>query len=546
MQTDYMKNLKYGLAGAALVGLGIFAGFRLSTTIPQNSVVDVRNNIDKLEQAVWYIEKNYVTTPDSKKLVDDAITGMLEGLDPHSFYIPADEMKQMKEEMSGGFDGIGVEFNILEDTIYIVSPIAGGPSEQLGIQAGDRIVKVDDKNVAGIKVTNNDVMKLLKGPKGTKVKVTIVRRGVKKPLEYTITRDRIPLYSVDYSYMIRPNVGYIKVSRFAETTYEEFMQALTKLKSQGMKSLVLDLRGNPGGYLSMAVEIADEFLSDGRKIVYTEGRIPESKDTYTATERGAFEKGPLVVLIDYGSASASEIVSGAIQDWDRGLIVGVRSFGKGLVQNQKEFADGSAMRLVISKYFTPSGRCIQKPYDLSNEEYENELLERFKSGEIYDASKIKFPDSLKFNTNSGRSVYGGGGVMPDFFVPRDTSSDSDYLTSLISSGAFREFSFNYSDQHPNLKTTYATAAAFSAQFPVNDVLLDEFVKFAEKKDVKFDANGFKTSRTQIGNWVKAFIGRRLYNDDGFYPTFHQTDNVLIEALKLLPKAEELEKNGNLR
>ncbi|MEM8890490.1 MAG: S41 family peptidase, partial [Bacteroidota bacterium] len=470
----------------------------------------------------------------------------LEGLDPHSFYIPSKDMKQMQEQMDGSFDGIGIEFNILDDTIYVAVPISGGPSEKLGIMTGDRIVKVDDKDVAGIGITNTQVMKHLKGPKGTEVKVTILRKGSKELLDFNITRDRIPLNSVDYAYLLDDETGYIRVTRFAETTYAEFREKLSMLIEQGMKNLVLDLRSNPGGYMNMAYKMADEFLGAGKMIVSTEGRIMQSKQEYHASSSiGSFEKGAVVVLIDYGSASASEIVSGAIQDHDRGLIVGVRSFGKGLVQIQEKFEDGSAIRIVISKYYTPSGRCIQKPYDKTDEEYGNEIAERFKSGEIFDQSKVEFPDSLKFNTASGRVVYGGGGIFPDVFVPDDTVGGSKYFTNLRIQDMFRKFAFQYVEKNSSLRKTYDKPEKFVKRFNVSNALINEFTSYATSKGVDYVASDYQKSKKYIDNRIKAYIGRRLHNDAAFFPVFHQVDNVIKEAISLMPKAKTLEETGKL-
>lgn len=541
------RHVRYALFGAILVMVGVLAGFQLKQTSPVEIRMEMTSGFSKFQEAMAFVQRNYVDQPETSKMVDDAIVGMLEGLDPHSFYIDAEERQAMMEQMEGSFEGIGIEFNIVEDTIYVVAPISGGPSERVGLLAGDRIVEVDGENVAGVGIANSDVTQKLRGEKGSKVKVGVRRPGVKRILYYTITRDKIPLYSVDFSYMIRPKTGYIKVSRFAGKTHDEFREALRRLKHNGMKELILDLRGNPGGYMEMAERMADDFLSAGRLVVYTEGRIPESKSRYDATSfYNDFEEGALVVLIDYGSASASEIVSGAIQDWDRGLIVGTRSFGKGLVQTEKEFKDGSAMRLVISRYYTPSGRSIQKPYDKSAEEYDMEIVERFERGEVYDPTKIEFPDSLKFKTNSGRTVYGGGGIMPDVFVARDTTFDSDFMTDLISAGVFQDFSFQYGDQHPDLRENYKKAEDFVKKFKITEEIKQEFLSFAESKGVKKDDKGLATSGDHIWIYLKAFIGRRVFNDEAFYPIFHQADNQLQRALELLPQARELEKSGTFK
>ncbi len=536
------KALKYALFSSACIMIGLLVGFKIKDAVPADLYVGMK----KLEKALDFIERNYVEEKSHEALVDDAIKGVLEGMDPHSFYIPAAEMKQMREQMEGSFDGIGVQFNIYEDTIYVESPISGGPSESLGIMAGDRIVTVDGKNVAGIGITNTDVMGLLKGPKGSEVTVGIARRGKLKLLTFTIVRDRIPINSLDFAYMIDEETGYIKIARFAETTYTEFLDALEDLKQAGMKNLVLDLRNNPGGYMDMARKMADDFLSSGKAIVSTEGRIRGSKQEYRATSSlSAFEEGALVVLIDYGSASASEIVSGAVQDNDRGLVVGVRSFGKGLVQIQEEFEDGSAIRIVISKYYTPSGRCIQKPYDKGAEDYADEINHRFETGEIFDESKIVFPDSLKYSTTSGRTVYGGGGIFPDVFVASDTSGGSDYLTNLQIQQAFRKFSFDYVDNRPELAQQYTSAADFVKRFQVTHKLLRSFTDYAEGLGVAYDAAGYEKSKLLIDNRIKAFIGRRMYSDEAFFPVLNQLDNVLQEAVKLMPVAKRLEKTGKM-
>jgi carboxyl-terminal processing protease len=540
------KGIKYFLFGMAFVSLGLLLGFKITDRSTPGERISLGEGVEKIQQTLSFIQRNYVKDVDNDKLVDDAINGILEGLDPHSIYIPRKQMKEMEEDMNGGFDGIGVEFSIIDDTLYVVSPLSGGPSEKLGIQAGDRIVKVDGENIAGIGLTDTDVMRHLKGPKGTQVKVGIVRRGVKDLLEFDITRDVIPIHSVPYSYMITDDIGYLKVSRFSEKTYTEFALHLRQLLDDGMKNLILDLRNNPGGYLTRAYQMTDEFLPSGKMIVSTDGRISDSRREYVATSAiNQFEEGGLIVLIDYGSASASEIVSGAVQDHDRGLIVGVRSFGKGLVQLQHKFQDNSAIRVVISEYFTPSGRCIQKPYDKTSSEYEKEITERFESGEIYDESKIKVPDSLKYYTASGRTVYGGGGIYPDVFSAPDTSGGSRYLTDLTIKDLFRSYAYSYFDNHPNLSETYKENRSFARNFKVTDEMLISFQEYAADHGVKRDGNGFARSRNLIANRIKSYIGRKLYQDDGFFPVIHEMDKVLQEAVSLMPKAVELQQTGKL-
>ncbi len=541
------KVIKYFLFSFGFVIVGLLVGFTIKDNIPGGRLASIDSGLKKLQDAFMFIEENYVSEPNHEKLVDDAIQGIMEGLDPHSFYIPATDMNQMKEQMEGSFEGIGIQFNIVEDTIYVETPLPGGPSEKLGIMAGDRIIKVDDKLVAGTGITNSDVMKYLKGPKNSEVKVSILRRGQKKLLDFTIVRDKIPLNSVNHAYMLDEATGYIQVTRFAETTYHEFSEKLEALLEEGMENLVLDLRGNPGGYMTMANKIADEFLTRGKLIVSTEGRTAQSRQRYEATSSvGSFETGALVILIDYGSASASEIVSGAVQDHDRGLIVGVRSFGKGLVQIQEEFDDGSAVRIVISQYYTPSGRCIQKPYHKTSEEYEHEIMERFESGEIFDESKIVFPDSLKFKTAAGRTVYGGGGIYPDVFAADDTSYSSQYLTDLRINDLFRKFSFHHVDTHSEIEKQYAGAEEFVLRFQTTQALIDAFISYAAEKEVPFAKADYEKSKALIDNNIKAFIGRRLFGEDAFWPIYHRMDHVLQKGLELVPVAKKLEKTGKVK
>jgi carboxyl-terminal processing protease len=502
----------------------------------------------KIEEVISLLRANYIEPVDEPKLIDDAIRGMLEGLDPHTFYIPATEMQGVKDEMQGSFDGIGVEFNIVDDTILVVSPIAGGPSEKLGIMPGDKIIKINNEKVAGIGIQNGDVVKKLRGKKGTAVKVYMKRQGIKDLLEFEIVRDKIPLHSVDYSYMVDKNTGYIKVNRFAETTVRELMEHLQTLQQKGLKNLILDLRSNPGGYLDQAQMMSDIFLSGGKTLVYTEGRISSSNKRWESTDRIAgFEKGGLIILINQGSASASEIVSGAVQDWDRGLVVGTRSFGKGLVQQQYPLSDGSAVRVVVSRYFTPSGRCIQKPFKKGKEghlEYEQEISDRFEKGEAFDPKKINFPDSLKYKTKAGRIVYGGGAIMPDVYVAPDTTGASKYLTDLIVKNLFRKFSFQFPNRHPEIKNQFKTGLEYSVGYKVTDALLKEFTTYAAENGVAYVEKDFKTSKVQIARNLKVLIGRYLYNDEGFYPVLNEDDPVFLRALALMPKAVELELTGS--
>jgi carboxyl-terminal processing protease len=520
-----------------MLALGMYIGMRMNEPYRRsNSLFSFRTGqFNKLNDIINYINQEYVDTVNQKKLVETTITDMLHQLDPHSAYIPADELQATNEPLEGNFDGIGVEFHIQDDTIMVVSAITGGPSDELGILAGDRIISVDGKNVANIHITSPQVMQSLRGPGGTKVKVTILRNG--QTTDYTITRGKIPIYSVDVAYMLNDQTGYIKVTHFGDRTYEEYLDAFVKLKEKGMKNLVLDLRGNPGGYLKTAIQLADEFLPDNKLIVYTEGRS-RPKESYSATSRGLYSEGGLVVLIDEGSASASEIVAGALQDWDRATIVGRRSFGKGLVQEQSEFPDGSAIRLTIARYYTPTGRCIQKPYEGEGYElYENELLDRFKRGELVSSDSIHFADSLKFVTPGGHIVYGGGGIMPDVFVGLDTSGTSSYLSALNSKGLISEFAYNYLDQNRKQFKKYKSFEEFNSSFEVSGPVLEQFVSFGERNDVKRDEAGLKVSSNIIKTQVKALIARQLYKNEGYYAIMHSMDKTLLKALELVDKKE---------
>ncbi|MFH0865193.1 MAG: S41 family peptidase [Bacteroidota bacterium] len=496
-----------------------------------------KNNFEtdskKLVSALQIIDLYYVDTVNNNKLVETAIVNMLKQLDPHSVYMTKEEMKEANEPLQGNFEGIGVQFNILKDTIMVVTPTPGGPSEKLGIQAGDRIVKIDGQDATGSTINNNWVIKHLRGTKGTKVSVSILRKGKKDFLEYTITRDKIPINSIDATFMATDDIGYIKLNRFGGTTMEEFDESINQLKSSGMKSLILDLRGNGGGYLQTAVDLADEFLGKNKLVVYTEG-INSAKAAYDATNKGDFEKGKLVVLIDEASASASEIVAGAVQDWDRGLIMGRRSFGKGLVQRPFPLTDGSSIRLTTAKYFTPTGRCIQKPYNEGTDKYFKDIAERFKHGESFHPDSIKFPDSLKFYTPKKRLVYGGGAIMPDIFIPADTSKISDYYSDIQRKGLIYQYSLQYIDKcRDSLKNKYSDVATFVKGFKIDDAFLNAFITYAEADSVKKDEAGIELSKEYITNQLKANIGRGLYDINTYYLISSDIDDVYQEAIKAI-------------
>ena len=479
----------------------------------------------KLQALLYQINNLYVDSVQEGELVETAIVSMLEELDPHSIYIPKEDVEQVNEPLKGNFEGVGIQFNIVRDTIYVVDPIAGGPSERLGIRAGDRIVRIDTTVVAGVGIKNADVMKHLRGKKGTKVNVGIVRSGEPAPLEFTITRDKIPIYSVEAAYMAEPTTGYIKVSRFSANTTKELREKIDILKQQGMQDLVLDLQGNGGGYLRSAIEMADEFLGDRKLIVYTQGRTSPREDTY-ATAEGRFEKGRLVVLVDEGSASASEIVSGAVQDWDRGLVVGRRSFGKGLVQRPVALPDGSAVRLTVSRYYTPAGRSIQKSYKDGKEAYARERIERLNKGELTNADSIHPADTVRYFTMNKRVVYGGGGIMPDIFVPIDTALSSDYFGKLVRKGVLNTYALSHVDRHRNaLLQQYRTVEDFSQHFRMDQAMITELVEHARKEGVEPDSAGLRTSEPLIALRVKALVARDLWDTSAYWQTINPENPV---------------------
>ncbi len=448
MNTRYIY---YPIAGAVLIIVGMYIGIKLGSNYTINKAQHFFNtkmaSSNKLNNVINYIQEEYVDTVNADQITDKAINNLLAELDPHSVYIPATELEHTNEQLEGGFDGIGVEFNILNDTLIVISPLSGGPSATAGILPGDKIINVNGKNIAGVKLKSEDVFKYLKGKKGTLVKLDIKRSGFKKLLPFNIIRDKIPLRSVDVSYIVAPTVGFIKISKFSATTHDEFIKAFNELKPQGMQSLILDLRGNPGGFLEQAVELCDDFLSDKKLIVFTEGKA-KPKQEYYATTKGVFETGKLSILIDEGSASAAEIVAGAIQDNDRGTIVGRRSFGKGLVQEQSQMNDGSALRLTIARYYTPSGRCIQKPYTKGKlQDYYEEEMNRYNSGELLNKDSVKFNTKLNYKTLKGRTVFGGGGIMPDNFVAIDTSAAQKELIEILIKNEPNKYCLSYANSH---------------------------------------------------------------------------------------------------
>lgn len=488
----------------------------------------------KFNTLINMLDRVYVDSIDVEELAEIAIVKMLEELDPHTIYFSADELKKANEPLDGSFEGVGIQFNIMKDTIIVVSPIAGGPSEKLGIKSGDRIVQVDDEITAGVGIQNSDVARLLKGPKGTSVTVHIVREGVDEILEFDVIRDKIPIYSIVASHMIDDEIGYIKVSRFAKTTMEELRDALEDLNSRGMQDLILDLQGNGGGMLSTAINMSDEFLSGRKLIVYTEGRAFPREDTHASYD-GLFEKGRLIVLVDEGSASASEIVSGAIQDWDRGLIVGRRSFGKGLVQRPIQLGDGSAVRMTVQKYYTPAGRCIQKPYDEGVEAYRSEKYERWENGEMQSIDSLDLPDSLMYKTNiKGRTVYGGGGILPDFFVPVDTSSNSESFMNLLRKGLLSEYALLFVDSNrESLEAEYPTEDDFVKSHAFTDKEIEDLKTWCKDEGVDITDEDWETSGEAILIRYRAFVGRNLFESKTFYRVIGDLNESLLEAIEIL-------------
>ncbi len=484
----------------------------------------------KLQQVLDLIDRQYVDTVQENELVDEVLQNMLQQLDPHSYYITAEDLRAAEEPLEGSFMGIGVEFSIQRDTIVVVSTIEGGPSEALGIRAGDRLVSADTTKLAGVGVTNEMVMKALRGPADTKVTVAVVRGGG-KPFDVTITRGPIPINSVAAAFMDKDGTGYVKLSRFARTSYDEFLKATSELKAQGMKRLVLDLRGNGGGYLNAAIGICEELLPNGSGIVYTQGRSSPRQD-YKADGKGTLTGIPLAVLIDEGSASASEIVAGAVQDNDRGLIVGRRSFGKGLVQEQVDLRDGSAVRLTTARYYTPSGRCIQRPYG-QGIEYGDDLESRYLHGEMVNIDSIRLDSSEAFKTKDGRTVYGGGGIMPDLFVPTDTTEHSVYFSELFFSGALNQYAFDLADRRRAQLAQYGGPDRFMTEFTISPAMLEDLVAAAAKLGVPVDPQGMQRSSNAIALRLKAIVARNIWGDNGYYQVLLATDAIYGKARSAL-------------
>jgi carboxyl-terminal processing protease len=514
---------------ALVLIIGMLFGVKLSHSgISERLLIYPR--ADKVNNVLNLIEDSYVDTVSRDKLEEVAIESILQKLDPHSVYIPANEFQEMNEPLEGNFSGIGIQFNMQNDTVVVTSTIVNGPSKKVGVKPGDRIVKVNDSIIAGVKMTDDNIIKKLKGEKGTLVKISVKRRGINGLIDFKISRDKILLSSIDVSYLIAPKIGYIKINKFSKTASDEFIAAVKKLHSRGMKKLIVDLRGNGGGLLETAIKIADQFLDDRQLIVYTEGRARSRSNSYS-TPGGECLHDLLIVLLDETSASASEVFAGAIQDNDRGLIVGRRSFGKGLVQEQSLLPGGSAIRLTIARYYTPTGRCIQKPYNKGKDNYLEEVHKRFLHGEMEQADSIKFNDSLKYVTPRGHIVYGGGGIMPDFFVPIDTSAFSEYFYQVREKGLINNYAFYYSDTNRPLLSKFKTYHDL-ANYLKKKNILEKFVKYADEHGVKRNFNDLKISSSVLQVYLEATIVRNFFDNAGFYPMINSIDNTMHKAIEI--------------
>ena len=494
----------------------------------------------KIGAVMQIIENNYVDTVNDEQLTTEGLTSILHSLDPHSAYMPPKEYEEAEEEIQGNFQGIGVQFRVISDTPTVILPISGGPSERAGILAGDKIIMADEDTLAGRKMNTDDIVKKLKGPKGTKVRLGLKRSGTDNLVWVTVKRDVIPTYSVDAHFVVEPGIGYVKVSKFAAKTAYEFEAALAELADKGVNRLIIDLRSNGGGLLTPCLEMADMLLAKDDVIVYTEGRNRRRSELH-ATGYGDSQHMQLAVLIDEWSASASEILSGAIQDNDRGVILGRRSFGKGLVQEQMDLGDGSALRLTVARYYTPSGRCIQKPYDGSYEEYEEDVMRRYLSGEMTGQDSSFHADSVKYYTKKGRVVYGGGGIMPDVLLPYKTDSLFVYMNQISNRGYNYDYSFRYTTAHrKELKRAYPSAEAFTRDFVLEDALFEDFIRYTEEKGLPRDTASLAKYGQEMRLTLKALIGRDLYDDAGFYPTYLQRDDDFMEALRVLKGEREVD------
>ena len=522
----------------------------LAITLTSTAQRGMPQGMQKLLNAEYAIASLYVDTVNEDKLIEEAIKGMLESLDPHSSYTDAKETKELEEPLQGEFSGVGIQFNMNKDTLYVIQTIPGGPSERVGIIAGDRIITVNDTTIAGVKMKNSDIQKRLRGKKGTQVTVQVKRAGVKELITFRITRDNIPLHSIDASYMLDEQTGYMRISRFGAKTHEEMIEAMKDLKKQGMTQLIMDLSDNGGGYLNAAIDMCNEFLERGQLMVYTEGENSPRNEA-NANGWGDYKDLHMVVMVNQYSASAAEIFAGAMQDWDRAVIVGRRTFGKGLVQRPFRFDDGSMMRLTVARYYTPSGRCIQKPYDRGDKKaYEKELLDRANVGEYYCLDSIQFNDSLRYTTRlNGRTIYGGGGVMPDVYVPIDTTEYTTYYRDLMAKGITNQYAISYVDKNrKSIAKKYKTVSAFDNGFIVTDEMMRDFIALGEKDSVKYDEEKFRTSEALLKDIIKGLIARDVYGNASAYSVIINHRNrdlkAAIEVLNDRERYDRLLREGN--
>ncbi len=528
-----MKKTRVNIILPLLLALFLVGGMLIGNRLNRVSEQDrfyVYPKTNKISGVIDYIAKEYVDSINRHDLIESTIPDILKHLDPHSVYIPAEDLAAYNEPLEGNFSGIGVMFNMQDDTVFILNTTLNGPSEKIGILPGDRIIRVNDSLVAGVHRSSNDIVKMLKGKMGTRVTVSIARRGIDELLEFEITRDRIPITSVDIGYMLTEDIGFIKISEFSKSTLSEFLRAVDTLNEQGMKKLILDLRWNGGGYLNAATEIADQFLPAGKLIVYTEGHAQPRQDVF-ATSKGELLDHEVIILIDEGTASASEILAGAIQDNDRGLILGRRSFGKGLVQQQTMFSDGSALRLTIARYYTPTGRCIQKPYENGLDNYIHEVQQRYERGEFIYVDSIRFADSLKYTTPGGKTVYGGGGIMPDIFIPVDTALYTEYFTRVSNRGLIYRFSFKYADNNRSKMNGIHDHRAL-VRYLRNQKVYEQFVDYAEKKGVKATTEDIILSQHVISTYLNAYVARFILDNIGYYPIIHEIDPNIRKSLEI--------------
>ncbi len=517
---------------ALVLTLGFYLGLHLRTPGDpgrESSFFSVGlDRSNKINDVLNYIHSSYVDSVSREYLTEESIRNLLKSLDPHSSYIPASEFRRLNDPLMGSFEGIGIEFNMIQDTVVVIHPIPGGPSEKAGIMPGDRIIKVEDTLIAGVNKSTADVVDMLMGEKGTVVNVSVVRTGVPGDLSFRLVRDKIPSYSLDIAYMITEGTGYIRLNKFSATTHQEFKEGLEKLHNNGLESLILDLRGNGGGFLDASIQIADELLEAGKLIVYTDG-LNRPRTYARARRQGQFESGPLVVLIDEWSASASEIIAGAVQDNDRGLVIGRRSFGKGLVQEQVQLVDGSALRLTVARYYTPTGRSIQKPYDEGEEAYINDFIQRYYNGEMISPDSIRFDDSLRFETPAGRTVYGGGGIMPDIFVPLE--SDLGFFNQVFNRGHIYTFAFSYADNNRTMLESFDSAALFVKDFEIDRSMYERFLEYVSERGMNIPERINNRTQLHIKTNLKAYIGRNIFGAEAFYPVLNTIDNTVNKALE---------------